>query len=364
MTCCEQEAEPPIRYTLFGDRIGTSTVVGYVRSLVGFGLWVLAAPLPARLLARIGAHQWSMRYQRWWAKRLARTVGMRLDISGLEHVGEEAYVVTPLHEGLADAVALLHLPLPLRFVLRDEFIDWRPLGGYLRGTGQIAIRPEDGTQAYRATLRGARAALDQGASVVICPQGTILGVETDFQPGAFAIARALGRPILPVALTGTHRVWEFPFSPRLRRGERASMRVLPPIPPDEVRARSLDDVRLEAQRRIKAAALDGTMAPARHYLPARDGTWDGYAFEIDPTFPELAADVAAHRRRRNASARDDGCVDALPPVFARRSHAENADAVDRPARRRHALPRDAASVDQPRLVRDRRRPRVDVPAHC
>ncbi len=256
---------------------------------------MLAAPLPARLLSRAGAHRMSARYQRWWARRLARTIDMRIEITGLEHVGDEAYVVTPLHEGLADALALLHLPMPIRFVLRDEFIGWRAIGGYLRDTGQITIRPEDGLQAYRATVRAARSITERGESLVICPQGTVLGIETDFQPGAFAIARALARPILPVAVTGTHRAWEFPFSPRLRRGVRVGLQVLPPVAAEEVCTNDLDTLRLRVQHRIKSAALDRTMPEPRHYMPDRDGYWDGYAFEIDPAYPVLMADVAAHR---------------------------------------------------------------------
>ncbi|HEV2127457.1 MAG TPA: lysophospholipid acyltransferase family protein [Thermomicrobiales bacterium] len=239
----------------------------------------------------------SARYQRWWARGLARAIDMRIEITGLEHVGDAAYVVTPLHEGLADALALLHLPVPLRFVLRDEFVDWRLIGGYLRDTGQIAIRPEDGLQAYRSTVRAAQAVTERGESVVICPQGTVLGIETDFQPGAFAVARALGRPILPVAVTGTHRVWEFPFSPRLRRGVRVGLQVLPPIAAEEVCTTERDTLRLRVQHRVKSAALDRTMPSPRHYVPERDGYWDGYAFDIDPAYPELAANVAAHRDR-------------------------------------------------------------------
>ena len=291
----DRRGERPIRYTLFGGRIGAATRIEYLRLLADFGVWIAAAPLPARLLSRLGARSMSSRYQRWWARGLSRAIGMRLDITGLEHVGDEAYIVTPLHEGLADALALLHLPLPLRFVLRDEFVDWRPLGGFLRDTGQILIRPENGLHAYRTIVRDARASLERGESVVICPQGTILGVETAFQPGAFAMAGALGCPILPVVLTGTHRVWEFPFSPRLRRGVLVSVQVLPPISAAEVRALGRDDLRTEVQQRLKSAALDGTRVPPRRYIPARDGYWDGFAFDIDPAFPELADDLETHR---------------------------------------------------------------------
>ena len=60
-----------------------------------------------------------------WARTLAGHLRLRLEIAGLEHIQPgTAYIVTPLHEGLADAVALLHLPLDLRFVARDEFLAW------------------------------------------------------------------------------------------------------------------------------------------------------------------------------------------------------------------------------------------------
>lgn len=291
--------EPPIRHTLLGGRVGVPNAPAYLRALAETTFWLGAAPLPARLLWRVGAHRASSRIQQWWARGVARTIDMRVDWQGLDRIDPgEAYIVTPLHEGLADALALLQLPLRLRFVLRDEFEDWPLVGGYLRDTEQVTIRPETGTRAYRHLIHEAHQVFSRGESLVICPQGTILGIEADFHPGAFAVARALGRPILPVALTGTHRVWEFPFSPRLRRGERASVLVLPPIPACEIREREVEKIRLDVQRRLKAAALDGTMVPPRRFIPARDGYWDGFAYEVDSDFPALAADIAAHRKAR------------------------------------------------------------------
>ncbi|MDQ4099985.1 MAG: 1-acyl-sn-glycerol-3-phosphate acyltransferase [Chloroflexota bacterium] len=289
-------AEPPVRYTLAGGRIGVDNLGAYLRTTVEATFWLGAAPLPTRLLWRIHAYHASRYVQRWWARGVSRTLALQIDWNGLDHIDSHtSYVVTPLHEGLVDALAVLQLPLPLRFVVRDEFVDWRLLGTYLRDTEQIAIRPEDGTRAYRTMLRGARVVLARGESLVVFPQGSILGIETDFLPGAFALARALQRPILPIALTGSHRVWEYPYTPRVRRGERMSVQVLPPIAAGEVCEWGIDELRQEVQRRLKAAAFDRTMAPPRRFVPARDGYWDGYAYEIDPAFPDLAADVAAHR---------------------------------------------------------------------
>jgi 1-acyl-sn-glycerol-3-phosphate acyltransferase len=234
--------------------------------------------------------------ERWWARRMVSHLRIQLDLAGLEQIDRrERYVVAPLHEGFVDALALFHLPLDLRFVARDELFRWRLLGRYLRTTGQIEITPEQGARAYRQLLRGARDAFAVGESVVVFPQGTILGIESEFMAGAFALARALERPILPVALTGSHRVWEHPYTPRLRYGQRISLRVLPPVVAGRGPALSLDDLRITIRRRLKAAALDGTMARPRHFVPARDGYWDGYAYQIDPDFPQLAEDIKRHR---------------------------------------------------------------------
>ena len=290
------DERPATRYLLLGGKVGVPTPGLYLRTLLGAALWLGALPLAGRLLARLGARRAVQSLQRRWAVGVARHLRLRLTIEGLEHLDPgEAYVVAPLHEGCADPLALLHLPLKLRFAVRDEFLAWRLLGPYLRDTGQLAIRPEDGVGSYRALRRAAPDVFAAGESLVVFPQGSILGIEIDCLPGAFALARALRRPILPVALTGGHRVWEHPYTPRLRYGQRVTMRILSPVPVEECLARPVDELRREVQRRLKAAALSGGPAPPRRFVPARDGYWDGYAYRIDPAFAELAADVARHR---------------------------------------------------------------------
>ena len=205
---------------------------------------------------------------------------------------------SPLHEAFVDGPALLHLPLRLRFVVREELLGYRVLGPMLRLARQIALCPERGVEGYRRMLRGAAAAFARGESVVVFPQGTVLGIESTFQAGAFHLARALARPILPVALTGGHRVYEYPFTPRLREGQPMSLRVLPPVSRAEVLTTEPAALCERLQRLLKAHALDGRMAPPRHYVPARDGYWDDYAFEIDAAFDVLAADLARHRAER------------------------------------------------------------------
>lgn len=291
-----QAAEPPLRYYLARRMIGVPTLPQQLRTIAGGGLLFGAPPLLMRLLARRGQRATLHQLERWWARRLFALLGMRLDISGAELIDpHERYVVTPLHEGFADVPALMHLPLALRFAARDELFGWRVIGPYLRDTGQICVMPERGSWSYRQLLLQARGVFAQGESLVIFPQGTILGIETDFLRGAFALAQTLERPLLPIAITGSHRVWEHPYTPRLRYGQPISLRVLQPLSAAQVCGTPVDALRVAVRRQLKAAALSGTMAAPRHFVPARDGYWDGFAYQIDPDFAELAAEVAQHR---------------------------------------------------------------------
>jgi 1-acyl-sn-glycerol-3-phosphate acyltransferase len=289
--------EAALRYTLARRMVGGPTLGHYARTVAGIALWLLAPPMVARFFSRRGARGAAHALERWWARRMIRHLRIQLDIAGLEHVDPwRSYVVAPLHESFADVLAVLHLPLHLRFVVRDELFTWQFLGPYLRDTGQICVIPERGRWSYRELLRQAAQVCAAGESVVIFPQGTILGIEADFLPGAFALARALSRPILPVVLTGGHRVWEHPYTARLRYGQRMSLRVLAPLSVADLHRHDLETLRVSLRRQLKTVALSGTLAAPRRFIPARDGYWDGYAYRIDPDFPELAHDVAEHRR--------------------------------------------------------------------
>lgn len=251
----------------------------------------LAAWFPDRGASAIGRRAASRVVERWWARLAARLIGLRVRISGLEHIDpDERYVVVSLHEGFADGLALQHLPLSLTAVARDELATFPLLGEQLARGRHLLIRPERPVPAARAFLRGARASIEAGESVLLFPQGSILGIEVAFQPGAFRLAARLGRPLLPVVVTGGHRVWEHPFAPTLRFDQAMSVTVLPPVPPGEA-VGSQEAI----ERRMKQLAL-ASPTPPRHFDPARDGYWDDYRYEIDPAFPTLARRIASHRR--------------------------------------------------------------------
>jgi len=248
----------------------------------GWGRWLLRSEL--RRLASLPPEESRQRValaQRQAADRVLRHLRVRLEVTGEQHLPTAPGLVVALHEGLADALCLAALPIPLRFVARREVFEWAGIGAALSGCQHIAIEPESTGAAYRQLRRDARAALAAGDHVVVFPQGCLLGIQTAFLPGAFHLARAFAVPILPVVVTGTHRIWEHPFSTRLRYGQSVTVQILPPVSAEETRHCDPDQLRLRLQQRMKRAALSPGCPAPRHYVPERDGDWPGFRFEID-----------------------------------------------------------------------------------
>ena len=270
-------------------RIGAAVLV---RGALGAGS-VLARTLPPHRQRALEAQ---------WGRLVTRALQVDLRVSGAEHFHPgRPHLVMPLHESFVDIPVLLGLGSPMRFVVRDELLGFPVMGRYLTASAQIPVpeapRPSD----LRRIRESARSVIADGESVVVFPQGSVLGVESAFQRGSAWLARSLDVPILPIVIAGTHRIWGFPFSTSIHYGQAVEVRVLEPIPASE----ASDGTMRAIERRMKALALDAA-APVRRYVPERDGWWDGYRFEVDPDFPGLARAVAAHRESVRTDEADDG----------------------------------------------------------
>ena len=273
-----------------GKRVEAANAASWLRLTTAGAVLFGPARMALIRAARTGDRSRLHRMERTWARAASRALGLRVSTNGLDNVDPaEQYLVAPLHESFVDVLCVLGLPLDLAFAARDELFEWPTLGPYLSASGQANIPTNQGPAAYRAIRRGAEKAFEAGESFVVFPQGTILGIETAFRPGAFRVAEQLGRPVLPIAISGTHRVWEHPFGPTVRTGVHINIDVLEPVAPGDI----VEETR-RLEREVKRRALESSTAP-RHFDPDRDGWWDGYPYEIDPDFPELAERVARHR---------------------------------------------------------------------
>jgi len=140
------------------------------------------------------------------ARNTCRALGVRVRIHGTELVGGGGpYVFTPNHQAHIDVAALLgFLPGNNRFAAKKELFDEPVLGTVMRTLGMLPVDRDDPMKSIDVLNR----AVAEGDSIVIFPEGTRGrdGQLLPFKKGAFVAAIEMGRPIVPVAIKGTHRV--------------------------------------------------------------------------------------------------------------------------------------------------------------
>jgi hypothetical protein len=142
-----------------------------LRIAVGSRLLIGAGSTVFWLLGRLGGRKMIHCAERIWARAVTRLLELRLDITGVENIAaRQRYVVVALHEGFADAVALLRLPLALRFAVRDELFEWSALGRYLRATEQIRVDEPATRSSLRDMYRQIETSLASGDSLVVFAQ--------------------------------------------------------------------------------------------------------------------------------------------------------------------------------------------------
>lgn len=192
---------------------------------------------------------------------------------------------------------------PPRFLAKAELFAVPVLGGLLRAVRQIPVYR--GTSRATDALAAARAALADGACVVIYPEGTYTRDPRMWpmtgKTGAARLALETGAPVVPVAQWGPQDV--LPRGARLpcvlpRR--RVIVVAGPPVHLADLEGRDDAAALREATSRIMAAItaqlaeIRGEEPPERHYDLRRDG---------DPRVEQKAAKRAVKERRAAARRR-------------------------------------------------------------
>jgi len=167
-------------------------------------VWLAVSFAPDRRRAASRTHAGA----RW----LLRLTGIPVRVEGkevLDALGNTGpWIFAPNHSSYADIlVALAILPDAARFVSKGESTSWPLIGKIIRRSGQFAFDRSDPEARIRQSEE-VNAALRQGESVVIYPEGTFTPVKgiRPFQLGAFKAAADTQRPICPVAVRGAREV--------------------------------------------------------------------------------------------------------------------------------------------------------------
>jgi len=201
---------------------------------------------PRRDRLRVFAAAWISLYG-----RLTPLYDFRID--GRERLPRDGpYVLVANHESGLDALILLMLKTPARFLAEDWMFRIPLASGLFEACQHIPLRVGDRESGRRA-LATAGEALFAGTPVAMFPEGQLnpagLG---EFRPGAFVLAHRAGVPIVPVRIEGAARAWQ-PGSFVVRGRHAIRIAVLEPVP-----ARDVADTEPDA---LRARVRDGLAMP-------------------------------------------------------------------------------------------------------
>lgn len=157
--------------------------------------------------------------------------GIRIDISGREHLPRGPALIASQHQSAFDTLVWLLLVPRACYVLKQELTRIPLFGPLLRPGGQIVVDRGAGATALRGLLRESERACAENRQIIIFPEGTRteFGARPPLQPGIAALARQTGLPVIPVATDsglrwGRRAFRKFPGSVRVA--------IQPPLSPD------------------------------------------------------------------------------------------------------------------------------------
>jgi len=208
-------------------------------------VFLLETPLDRRRLLtgrtfRLGARM-LIAVNPWWSRKIEGTIPPK----ELHPV-----VVVCNHESLADILIVGTLPWEMKWLSKRSIFRVPFLGWMMRLAGDVPVRRNDAESRTEAFQR-MRTWVERGVSVMIFPEGTRSRTSEllPFRSGAFRIAADTGRPILPLAVSGTRTA--------IRKGApwfgraRVTVRILDPVP-----TRGLDPTELRRLKSEVRAAID------------------------------------------------------------------------------------------------------------
>ena len=176
---------------------------------VAGALLLFVAP-PVLVITGLAKRQdWTYWWADWGARTWLRLSGVKLKVSGREHLDpKQPYVFVANHWSYLDAAPLFcGTGRRMGLVAKMELLN-APILGY--GMGFVNVIAIDRSNRERAvkTLKTATALLRSGVSFGVCPEGTRArpGEMLPFKKGAFHMAVEAGVPVVPMAFKNSDQL--------------------------------------------------------------------------------------------------------------------------------------------------------------
>ncbi len=185
-------------------------------------------------------------------------------LEGREHIrSDAAYVMVANHQSLLDILVLFRLFRHYKWVSKVENFRVPFIGWNMSLNGYIELKRGDRTSVVKM-MSACRVTLAEGNSIMMFPEGTrsLDGRMRRFKTGAFELAKASGRPILPIVLNGTSNA--LPKRGFVLQGRHPiQISILEEIPAEEFAAESAEKLTERVRDLIGAKLLAMGAPPPR-----------------------------------------------------------------------------------------------------
>jgi 1-acyl-sn-glycerol-3-phosphate acyltransferase len=152
---------------------------------------------------------WAHLIGRAWARVNLWAAGTTVSVNGLDNIRfDGSCIYAANHQSGFDILALLgKLPVQFRWLAKAELFRFPILGQAMKASGYIPIDRDNRHKAFESINLAARR-VREGNSIFIFPEGTrsLDGILQDFKKGGFILAIQSQHPMVPISITGSHRI--------------------------------------------------------------------------------------------------------------------------------------------------------------
>jgi 1-acyl-sn-glycerol-3-phosphate acyltransferase len=144
----------------------------------------------------------------WWSLQVTNRTWFQVKVEGRHHVPATGGVILASnHQSFADPLLLgASIWRRINFLARDTLFSHRVFGAALRQVGAVPVkRGKADRESLHKVVELARA----GRVVCVFPEGTrsLDGRLSPLKKGILLMARMAGVPVVPVGISGMHRLW-------------------------------------------------------------------------------------------------------------------------------------------------------------
>lgn len=180
-------------------------------------------------------------------------------IEGREKIDpHKTYVIVSNHQSMVDILAAFTLFTHFKWVSKAELFNI-PLIGWNMHLNRYVQLQRGRNKSIRKMYSACEYHLKNGSSVYLFPEGTRspTGKMRDFKEGAFALAKRLQVPILPLVINGSKNALpknSFNFHGKTR----VRLKVLDEVPPESFAEMSTSELRTHVRELIRAHVAEET----------------------------------------------------------------------------------------------------------